>query len=567
MGFFYTLHFAATNISNAKMKIDPIIFNSVSEIFSPKNFNACLNVHGLYSTERFVLRLSPRNHELIAVTVDAKTLKSSELSNECLQAISTYLHETIHWWQHKGSTSGYLRSALYLSKTHDNLHHISELSSLVGPKKPIFKWWHIKQQEGSLSGTEIEKKSNTIVNNFLDASFYINATHDPELLKKIAINNYFECQAHSYFIAYDQVLNDLHMNIDSDNKILPNNNLWESKFLKLRQENVRGHYHGSPIDLAPLGMLQILEGQARFIQLQFLSFSKSNLTLNQVRTDGFLAAPYGTAFDIFLKLTRSEEPEYINSPQVALFLLICDIAINPSSGFPFDISSYENFHLDNDPGYRFMMLCVAVDKKLPNLKNSILDYSKSDFISASDALCMECGFDSPINIFKTVAEWENKQPLVKKLMDEHKDFKFGPPNPATRILLSEFIAFAKDKLDRPDFFCWPGAWLAGSRTNEDIQNLWLNHLALFSDTADSQTIVARKVNGRENKNVNTAFQNFYVNVMTCDMMHQWVLSDGQFKLKYDWLSEKNNSEKMEQFARELFFKQFNIRIEDFHIVS
>jgi hypothetical protein len=27
-----------------------------------------------------------------------------------LQAFSTYLHETIHWWQHVGSTIGLLRS-------------------------------------------------------------------------------------------------------------------------------------------------------------------------------------------------------------------------------------------------------------------------------------------------------------------------------------------------------------------------------------------------------------------------------------------------------------------------
>lgn len=549
------------------MKIDPSIFNSIVDIGSPKSFNACLNAHGLYSPERFVLRLSPRNHELIAVTVDSKGLRRGELSDECLQAISTYLHETIHWWQHKGSTSGYIRSALYLSKTHDNLSHIFKLSSLVGPKKSIYKWWHIKQHEGSLSGTEIEKAANVIVNNFLDASFYLSATHDPELLKKIATNNYFECLAHCYFIAYEQVLNDLHMNVDDDNKILPNKELWESKFLELRNNKINGHYHGSPIGLTRLGMLQILEGQARFIQLQFLAFSNSELKLNQVRSQGFLADPYGTAFNIFLELTNSQEPDDINSPLVALFLLICDIAINPSSGFPFDISSFENFHLDNDPGYRFMMLCVAVDKNLPHLKSSIANYSKSDYLAAAHALCQVCGYDSPMKIFEAVAEWENKQPLVGKLMKEHEDFKFGPPNLATRVLLAEFIAFAKDKVERPEFFCWPGAWLAGSRADEDVQKLWLNHLALFSDTADSKTIVARKVDGREIENVNATFQNFYVNVMICDMMHQWVLSDGPFRLKYDWLAEGGDYEKMENFAKNVFFKQFKRRIEEFHIVS
>jgi len=58
-------------------------------------FASNLNVHGMYETMRFVLRLSPRNHELLEmVPMDGIVL--ADLPPEAVQAFSTYLHETRH---------------------------------------------------------------------------------------------------------------------------------------------------------------------------------------------------------------------------------------------------------------------------------------------------------------------------------------------------------------------------------------------------------------------------------------------------------------------------------------
>ena len=75
------------------------------------DFPAILNVRGLYSTTEFVLRLSPRIHQLIDA-VPSGVYSTDDLDAEIIQAFSTYLHETIHWWQHIGSTSGLVRSIL-----------------------------------------------------------------------------------------------------------------------------------------------------------------------------------------------------------------------------------------------------------------------------------------------------------------------------------------------------------------------------------------------------------------------------------------------------------------------
>src|ERR1700735_5647445 len=83
-------------------------------------FEACLNDHGMYETMRFVLRLSPRNHELME-TIEAGGFESGPIPSETIQAYSTYIHETIHWWQHVGSTSGLLFSLSYLAQSHSSM--------------------------------------------------------------------------------------------------------------------------------------------------------------------------------------------------------------------------------------------------------------------------------------------------------------------------------------------------------------------------------------------------------------------------------------------------------------
>jgi hypothetical protein len=110
-------------------------------------YNAVLNAHGLYNSEQFVLRLSPINHRLVA---EADALNSATISRspEMIRAYSTYLHETIHWWQHMGSTTGVVLSLCYPNQTHGNLSFLSELASQVQPKKSIKSW----AKRGELSG-------------------------------------------------------------------------------------------------------------------------------------------------------------------------------------------------------------------------------------------------------------------------------------------------------------------------------------------------------------------------------------------------------------------------------
>src|ERR1700686_3918424 len=94
---------------------------------APATFAACLNAHGLYNTLQFVLRLSPRVHELLDA-VPSGVYAAGEIDAETIQAYSTYLHETVHWWQHMGSTTGLIFSLCYPSQSHANGEHLREFA-------------------------------------------------------------------------------------------------------------------------------------------------------------------------------------------------------------------------------------------------------------------------------------------------------------------------------------------------------------------------------------------------------------------------------------------------------
>src|ERR1043166_5494801 len=75
------------------------------------------DIRGLYNSMQFVLRLHPDIH---AALENAPTgiVQAGEIDFNAFQAFSTYLHETIHWWQHMGSTSGLLLSLTYPAHLH-----------------------------------------------------------------------------------------------------------------------------------------------------------------------------------------------------------------------------------------------------------------------------------------------------------------------------------------------------------------------------------------------------------------------------------------------------------------
>ncbi|ASL74325.1 hypothetical protein [Ralstonia pseudosolanacearum] len=238
----------------------------------PLVFRATLNAHGLYSTENFVLRLSPRVHELMDAFLHGETdgLDRAEI----VQAYSTYLHETLHWWQHVGSSAGLILSLAYPAQVLGSMEFARSFGQIVGAVKPMKAWALRAELDGKTHEDPALQAANIAVNNTLDISYYKQIAFNPQRAKELARSTpYFESVGHSYLKAYGDVLGAINGSCDFPNDEFPDPTRWEPEWDRLRRERCDGFVHGSMPPLAKVGLFAIFEGQARFSQIQFLASS------------------------------------------------------------------------------------------------------------------------------------------------------------------------------------------------------------------------------------------------------------------------------------------------------
>jgi hypothetical protein len=209
---------------------------------SGPSFASSLNVHGMYETRRFVLRLSPRNHELIDM-ISSAGFKVETAPSEVIQAYSTYIHETIHWWQHVGSTSGLLFSLSYLAQCHSNMEELVEVLATLGAKKSLKRYTEqILRAEGDSAQSRLAS-ANIAVNNAQDVEYYKSYAYSPRTNIHWMIREpHFESVGHGYFVVYGQLNGMLADVIDPEYVILPNPATWDSEILRLREERIVGYH-------------------------------------------------------------------------------------------------------------------------------------------------------------------------------------------------------------------------------------------------------------------------------------------------------------------------------------
>jgi hypothetical protein len=532
---------------------------------APSNFAACLNAHGTYSTIHFVVRLSPRVHQLVDAAPKG-IYSSDELDGETVQAFSTYLHETVHWWQHMGSTAGLILSLGYPAQTHQNGEQLKEFLRHVGPKKSIMRWAEMALRAREASpGLDA---ANIAVNNAIDIEFYKIIALNPSRAALIEVmhHRYFESVGHSYWMAYGNALALLVATVDPDEKHFPDVLAWDEAFRRVREAKIEGWVYGEPVRMPPLGLRALFEGQARMIQLQYLSFGVAHPpSVDEWRRKGYFADPYGTAFELFLKEMGAGWPKTIDDSVVGLFLLIVDLAINPTAGFPLDIESFENFILDVDPGVRFLRFCQAAARR-PELLSAIKDYSREEYMSVAAILAEACKYDHPGLALSTVKAWAENAEGVAQVLKENATFDFEPANLVMRVLFSYFVNFSIDKLEHPEFFCWTGAWMAGKRVGETSERLFRKYLSLYTDSADGNEIYPRRIPGVHPEALTRTLNIFYGNIVHYDLVQQWIVRDGPFSYKYEWLSDKNSNEDMAKWAGAVFKNTFGVHLEDFEAV-
>ena len=524
-------------------------------------FHATTKAHGLYNNLHFVLRLSPRIHERLS-ELPRGIVSSSNMSFEGAQAASTYLHETVHWWQHIGSTYGFVLSLCAPCGLQSNYARLKELLAREGLKKPI-RSFAFYAEHPSTPDT-VAGIANIISNNQFDFEAFARLTHNAQTRTAILNNPMLRTVGHAFNITWSNVAGLIGSTFDPDWNVLADPREWESDFDFLASDAAEGKFEGSlfrrseRVSIYPIGAYEIMEGQARFAQLQFLHFgSGGRQSWDEFEAASMLSGPYIAAFNLFLTLTGIERPASFDHPAVALFMLICDMALNPGSGFPMPLAFPHTLVDDLDPGTRFYLLSALVKQK-PALAGKIRSYSRQEYAEVSAELAHDAKLDPPLAIAETFAGWPSRTAAAAAAMREYDDYRYSATNMSVRVLFTHFIAFMRDKALRPEVFCWPGVWMTGDRISDDLPALLDRHSAMFIDKPDDDGVFPRLRQDRDPRAVQAVFEEFYGAVVLYDMVRQWITEDGPFRYDLSWLVQHGAPEEFKAYASRLFIQAFGV---------
>lgn len=538
------------------------LFNALEpqQLYAPNTFFACYNERGLYHSAQFVLRLSPVVHGLVD-SITSKT-EGQEITYEEISAYATFIHENVHWWQHVGSTVGLILSLGYPAQTHESIKSLLHLAKSREVSKSIRSW----SERGFTPGNGLDddiKHANIVINNAKDFEFFRALVIQPENIREILGDPYFLSVDHSFSMAYQLVVGLLKATFDPEGNYLPGIDSWNEGFTELANEKSGEVNREKTVALYQITGLDILEGQARLIQLQFLCLSHaSSPNFGEAAQDGYLKGVYGKAFEYFLSKVGCECPVSVEDPLIAIFLLICDISLNSGVGLPFEIVDFDRFIYDADPKYRFVMLCGAAAFELESLSEIIMGYTREEYIEAARVLTSLCDYNHPLEISEQIADWALTQENIVQLLSEREEFKFARENMLVRVVFSSFVAFNVDKFKEPQFFCWAGYHLAKSSDREKDKQLWLKNLSLFTDKEDDNGIFVRDFPGKSPEIIHETYSQFYASCITYDMTRQWTFSDRPFNYDYSWLTEQHAPADMKKEVKRIFKELYGIGPDD-----
>jgi hypothetical protein len=523
----------------------------------PDDLYAGPGIRGLYHPLQFVVRLQPELRDQLS-RGPIGVQEARQLNTARLTAFGTYLHETIHWWQHIGSTIGLMLSFAYPAQAHINHRHLLTILGKCGPQKSLKSFL-----ENNYSRLDESTRStlNIVLNNWHDVEFNRRLILNSASARQFVENTYFESVGHSLFIGLSHTIWMLASTFDEQFQFLPDIRRWDDLFQALSDAKVDGYYYRSSIRLPPVGAIHIFEGQTRFNQMQYLSLaSDAKLDWDDFRSMGMFGETYLRAFKTFLEWTESSWPDRVLHPLVYLFLLVCDVAINPSDGFPFDIWHPESFIESVDPGFRFIWFSRHI-RENPGLKEAIQRATKDEYLAVAESLARCIGSRTPVAVAELLCTWATSATSIKALLDEEHQFSFGDKNMPVRVLFAQHLRFAEDRARRPEFFCWPGLHfvhrLGSDFDIDESARLFKKHEPLFVADIDGEVRPSLRP-GRDPANIQQTFNDFYGWGVTYDMIKQWTVNDGPFAYDYSWLAPTQTDKDIKHWAGRHFEIVFGI---------
>jgi len=442
-------------------------------------------------------------------------------------AYASYFHEVIHWWQHIGTTLGFLTGLCVPLQAHTNL---TELKELIQTKYGLVKPLRDKVSSGP-------SDINTVVNNWMDMEFSYALLNYPRWMhSRIRREPFFESHGHGLSILFGSAIENLAHLFDPTYKSLPCPDIWYDKFKQLKEKRELMFFSDSPTQLPPFGMHAITEAQARFQEIQWRYLAaETKPTWDDFKEEGLLGADYTEAFEAFLTITESDYPKDPLSNIVNMFHLICDVALNSSPGYPNDIVDYSRFIDNVSPGVRFIQAANVV-RRNPNLLSLLECPDKESYKLVTNAICGILGWDTPYRVASCVLETAERMPGLKEFQREIANWEYKHGNMPLRYIYGRHISLMRDKALFPEYFCWPAIHFSsfGSLELHDAFTLFEKHMPPFVVHSIPGTVKSNMPDCSDPKKQNDIVCSYFVLQVIYDIVRQWIVRRGGFVFNYSW---------------------------------
>jgi hypothetical protein len=388
-------------------------------------------------------------------------------------------------------------------------------------------------------------KLHTLVNSWLDLEYGICCINSPSKLAGLLPDNFFESVGISIYTLYRDALQAFHNQFPQTRTSLSTTD-WESKFVSLRDARYPNYHFESDVYLPQIGALAIFEGQARFTQLQFLHNALGGKTsLNDWRRH--LHGIYIEALQYFVRALEVKWPERANDSMINTFLLLCDIALNPSCGFPDEITTFKGFIEAVHPGHRFVSLCKLVAQS-PQVIRRLSSVSRDAYVEIVDFLCKSLGWATPLDVARRCLQIylsAKLLSLLEKTRMSH-DFVREPEGVSMsmpiRLAAARQVGLLQDKLSMPELFCWTGHYL-GMGVSGDLESVLSQtinkHPAPFAILQEYQNGPIVYLSGidtspPDNRKIREVVEQHFGVQTSADVLRQTVARPGGYVFNYLW---------------------------------
>lgn len=488
-------------------------------------------------------QLDTRGGELPSASVEAG-------GSETVRSYATSLHETVHWWQMMGSTTGLLSGLTTAAQTTACAPYLPEIVGAI-PKAVL---WHLEAKPERVDRTQAAWKAASRWRDLEIAScLLVDPLHGFYKLR----DKPFLFESVGYALAqHAATTTGLIERVVGEHELpLPEPEEWERFILDARASGAPG-FEAETLAKIRIGAKHLFEGQARLIELQYRDLAVERRSLPDLSEQGWLDGDYGVALDCFLERVDRPLPEDPQDPLLCLFLLLCDMAINPSRGYPSPTGAADNWVASTHPGLRFESLCSVAAKRLEELQGVLKILSLQSYRKASELLIGESDWLAADQVAGAIAEGLSGHDLWDSLPEAD--------DVAAHLIVAAHQSFCAMKAEIPHFFCWPAAFLTTDSESNESLDPYKSLLELYSPPfhtgPDGREIDTVHLPELDSTAASKVANRYFRTAAIYELVRQWLTQAGPFKFDYPWKSSMSPVE-IENLAR-TFEQSVGVRLED-----